>query len=290
MIWKAVRLAIYKRTNSSRKVMLRFLFFLVFFGTNFLGPGQDLDSLENNIEYEISQVGVYKGKSLYIHNPFVRSDSGFCINEILVNNQPMNINLNSPAIEVSFRKDLMYKPVALRLLHKSNCVPKILNPDAIVIHSSFKFVELQLNDTMMTWTTKGDRDDGQFTVERLGAEIWNTDTVIQAKGEFKGASYRYYPLLTSGTNKFRIKYSLPSGRYLYSHELEHEYYPALIEISPLVVTTELTLSRAVDWEITTLEGRTIVKGKAKVIPLRRLKAGDYYIRLGEEQIESFIKK
>ena len=251
---------------------------------------QNLDSLNENVEYEISQVGVYKGSSLYLHNPYVRSDGNFCINEILINDQTWDININKPAIEISFNEGLLYKPVALRIKHKRNCVPRILNPDAIVIHSSFKFVELNLTDSVFYWNTKGDREEAEYQVERLSIDTWLIDTLVQAKGVFSGAEYEYRPLLQSGTNKFRIRYTLPSGRYLYSHEVENEYYPEPVKISPQVVTDKLTLSRAVEWEITTLKGKSILSGSRTVIPLRRLKAGDYYIRLGEEQIESFSKK
>ena len=112
--------------------------------------------------------------------------------------------------------------------------------------------------------------------------------VIPSKGLFNGAAYVYYPQYSEGGNKYRIKYELSSGRYLYSMEMEHDHYPQQIFFSPRVVTDQMTFSQEADYEILR-QGKVILSGRAKSIPLRRLPPGDYAIVL-DGKADTFVKK
>ena len=48
---------------------------------------------------ELKLSGVYKGKNLYIQNPFSEK-GGFCINEIKLNGNHINDEINSSAFEI----------------------------------------------------------------------------------------------------------------------------------------------------------------------------------------------
>ena len=58
---------------------------------------------------------------------------------------------------------------------------------------------------------------------------------------------------------------------------------------PEVVTDKMTLSDFAHFEILNELGEVILEGKGKVISLRLLKAGDYFIVL-EDQEYPFVKK
>ena len=112
---------------------------------------------------------------------------------------------------------------------------------------------------------------------------------MTSSGQFEGSEYAVFPDLKEGVNKFRIKYEVQStGKYLYSEELEHVYYPEPIRIFPLTVTRNLNLNRVADYEISTPEGYTILTGRGKVIELERLRRGEYFITV-ENTIEKFTK-
>lgn len=238
---------------------------------------------------ETAITGVFKGQSLYVQNPYDRTSNEFCINRIHINSRLVDINLRLSALKLNFKSIDLFTPVSVKIDHKESCKPKIINPEAILFHSSFKFDSLFLNDSILTWTTKGDRHEGNFTVEQLRGDFWDPVEKLRAKGIFEGTQYVYFPVHHDGGNKYRIKYSLPNGRFLYSKEMEFVYYPEPVTFSPKVVQDRITLSRNAEYEIMNSGGDVILRGQAKEIPLRRLKPGDYFIHI-EGMSESFVKK
>ncbi|MFY0652925.1 MAG: hypothetical protein JXQ96_12860 [Cyclobacteriaceae bacterium] len=234
--------------------------------------------------------GVYQGHSLYIQNPYDAETDKFCIQSISVNKKEIDLNLRLSAIKLNFSKVDLFTPVIVKINHADSCKPKFINPEAILFHSSFKYDSLFISDSLIRWHTKGDKREGVYTVEKLaGGGYWNEVSTIKAKGEFEGADYVYFPLYDEGGNKYRIKYSLPNGRFLYSEEMEIFHFNDPITFSPKSVTDKITLSRPSDFQIMNSDGEVILSGSGRVIPLRRLKKGDYMIYL-DGYTDSFIKK
>ncbi len=98
------------------------------------------DSACNSSRYEdygnlIILKGIYKGKNLYVQNPFSDCHSnGFCTIKYTVNG-----NMTADAVESSgYEIDLslfrlkLGENVEIRIEHKTTCLPKILNPEVIL--------------------------------------------------------------------------------------------------------------------------------------------------------------
>ncbi|MEM8894518.1 MAG: hypothetical protein AAGC88_08070 [Bacteroidota bacterium] len=241
------------------------------------------------LSQELRVTGVYQGKSIFIQNPLFVEREEACVTRIYVNDVAQKLDYKSSALEVSFSGKELYVPVTVLVKHQPDCTPKILNEDAVRFHSTFSFTELQLNDTALYWKTKGERMNSKYTVEKLFFDGWEYDQEVTASGNFEGSNYSVFPDLKEGINKFRVKYeALGTGRYLFSNEVEHVYYPEPIRIFPLSVVRNLNLSRVADYEISTPEGYTILTGRGKVIELERLRRGEYFITV-ENRIEKFVK-
>lgn len=237
---------------------------------------------------ELLLTGVYKGEGLYIQNPYNADSGKFCVQSIYVNGKKTKTNLSLTAVRLAFRDVDLYTPVSVKVVHGDSCKPKIVNPEAILYHSNFKFDSLVLNDSIMHWYTKGDRRDGKYQIEKMKGEYWDVVKVLRSKGRFDGAQYVFFPEHSDGGNKYRIKYELPEGRYLYSVEMEHYHYPESVTFAPKLVTDKMTFSREARYEILK-EGTVILQGKAKEIPLKRLAPGDYSIIIEGEE-DTFVKK
>ncbi len=233
--------------------------------------------------------GVYQGNSLYIKNPYDAASDSFCIESISINKKNIQTDFKLSAIKLNFKDVGLFTPVVVKIKHKENCKPRFINPEAIRFHSSFKFDSLAITDSLIQWHTKGDSREGNYILEKLQGDYWQEITTIQAKGDFEGANYIYFPDYTEGGNKFRIKYTLPDGRYLYSSEMEVFFYKEPITFTPKSVTDKITLSRHSEFQIMNAEGEVILSGAGRVIPLRRLKKGDYTIYL-DGYTDNFIKK
>ena len=238
---------------------------------------------------ETALTGVFKGHSLYIQNSYQRDSGEFCINEIFVNDKKINVNLKLSALKINFENVELFSPVSIKVNHKVYCNPRIVNPEAVLYHSSFKFDSLFLNDSLLTWHSKGDKKNGVFKIERLEDDYWETLTRIRAKGYFDGAQYVYFPEHKAEGNIYRIKYQLPNGRYLYSEEMEFFKFPEEVSFSPKNVEDVITLSEKAPYIITNEFGKEIMKGNSKIIPVGMLKPGEYNIKL-EGKNESFTKQ
>lgn len=237
---------------------------------------------------EIVLTGVFKGDPIFIQNPYHPGLKNFCINSIEINDKLLDIDYSLSAINLDFKGIDLYSPVKISINHKNVCKPVIVNKEAILFHSSFKFTDLVLNDSLMVWTTKGDRSGAVFEVEKLYADGWSLLRTIHSTGKFQGDRYECVPELDEGANKFRIKYKVNENRYLYSSELELEYYPEPVELITATVANIIRFNRVSDFRIEDQSGQTVLAGNGKAINISHLKAGEYFIYFDETPVR-FLK-
>ncbi len=245
--------------------------------------------VEDSIYYvDLKMTGVYQGKSLYVQNPYYSAIGEFCVKEVRVNKKKVNLNYKLSALRLDFEGVSENSPVYIDVNHIAHCAPKIVNPLAIYYHSNFKFTKLVLNDTILYWEAKGDRTDGKYRIEQLSGDFWSELEVYDSKGVFEGTNYEYSPYHLIGSNKYRIKYELPNGRFLYSDELEYVHYDEPVTFN--IAANRLIFSQFTDYEIQNEKGNVILQGEGREIPLRTVKPGQYIIFFNGEQSDSFIKK
>ena len=107
-------------------------------------------------EVETNLAGVYQGKTLFIQNPFDKVNREFCVEKIYINERELDINYKLSALKLDFSDYDLFTPVKIRLMHRDTlCVPVIINPDAILFHTIFRFVSVSLTDSALIWSTKG---------------------------------------------------------------------------------------------------------------------------------------
>ncbi len=250
--------------------------------------GQDLASLETNL------AGVFQNKTLFIQNPYNRGTREFCVQEVRINGQRVETNYNLSALKIDFKGFDSYTPVKIKILHKDTlCTPIIINPDAILFHTIFRFSEVVLTDSTLMWYTKGERGIGEFEIEKLSNNFWIDQEIIKAGGRYEGQEYVHYPSLDEGSNKYRIRYNFPPGSrvdHLYSEEIEYEFYPEPVEFNPKSAKTRLILSRATHYEIYDKGQNLVLEGQGNEIDVRVLRRGEYIIYFDGRFPGVFIKE
>ncbi len=243
---------------------------------------------------ETNLAGVYQGKILFIQNPFDKSDRQFCIDRILINEQELDINYRVSALKIDFQGFDLYTPVKIRLVHKDTvCIPTIINPEAILFHTIFRFTEVVLTDSALIWSTKGESGIGEFEIEKLFNGVWVDQEVKPAVGRYEGVDYTYYPNMEEGANKYRIRYNFPPGsrlKYLYSWEVDFDHYPEPVEFTPKSAKTKLYLSRSTHYEIYDAGSKLVHEGQGKVIDVTILRQGQYVIYFNGKDPGTFIKE
>ena len=238
--------------------------------------------------------GVYQGRTLFIQNPYNRQSRSFCIDRIFVNNEPLILNYKLSAIKLDFENFDLYTPVNIEIVHADSvCSPIIINSEAILFHTIFRFSSIALSDSSLTWTTKGERGIGSFEIEKLDNGIWLDMEVVQAEGTYEGATYSYFPELGEGANKYRVKYIFPRGSrstYLYSMEVDYDHYPEPVEFRPQSAKTRLFLSRHSPYEIYDANNDLVLSGSGIEIDVRVLRRGQYVIYFDGKDPGSFQKE
>lgn len=237
-------------------------------------------SFSQVMENETTLTGVYQGRTLFVQNPFIREAKDFCITEVYINKSKVEIPTRRSALKLDFEGYDLFTPVHVQLIHKDSiCQPKIINPEAILFHTIFRFSEVTLSDSALLWTTKGENGMGYFELEKLDV-VWRVQDTIRAQGVYEQSDYSYFPVLDEGANKYRLKYNFPSGsriQYIYSWEVDYDHYPEPVEFKPKNAKTTLYLSRASQWEIYNANSEMVLSGSGKEVDIRGLRRGEYVI-------------
>ena len=133
---------------------------------------------------------------------------------------------------LDFNQIDLFSPVSIKIFYKDSlCNPIVINPDAIFYHSNFRFNRIAVSDTLLEWETQGEHGEGNYFIERLSDGLWEQIAEVKSTSKFEKSSYEISPVLVPGANKFRIKYDFDNDKYLYSQELDYEYYPSPVIFS-----------------------------------------------------------
>ena len=151
--------------------------------------------------------GVYQGRNLYVQNPFAGTGIGFCTTEVLINGKKSTDEIQSSAFEIDFSSYNLKigDKVEVRIKHKDDCKPKVLNPEVLKLSSTFEVIAFKAIDGIVNFTTKGESASMPFTVEQFRWNKWVKIGEVQGKGTVEANSYSVKVNNHSGINKFRIQ-------------------------------------------------------------------------------------
>lgn len=239
---------------------------------------------------ELILEGVYRGRDIYIQNPYVNVEGGaYCINSISVNGDQVMVDPASSAVKVNLSKMSIDDPVIIQIRHSSLCTPKVLNPEVLNKGSSFGFIQALTDDASISWVTTGELPgDGKFFIEKLKLDGWQVISVVPSKGNLDNNQYSLGIQHYSGDNRLRI-------RYVYGMEEvvsdEIEFYS---DMNPILIYPEdkvydlLSLTRPTDYVIKDFDGNLLMKGVGQDINVEQLPYGEFYIII-ENREEIFFR-
>jgi hypothetical protein len=237
----------------------------------------------------LTLTGVYQGKNLYIQNPFTGNQKDFCANEVFVNDIKVLTNIQSSAFEIDLSHLKVQEPVTIKITHKDDCKPKILNPQVIKATSSFQFSSFNVDSEHIVWSTKGEKPGGKMFVEHFQYNSWVVIKELPAKGGVIINNYDMKASHNSDLNKYRIKFTEADGQVFYSQIVEFKSSLEKVTFYPTRVSDKITLSRDADYEILDAVGTVIKKGKGKEIDLTGKPSGVYYLNT-DNQTNKIFKK
>lgn len=243
---------------------------------------------------ELVLKGVYRGKDIYVKNPYNKTSQSFCTLRVLVND---NTVVENPKVS-AFKIDLSHLNfgglVIIRIEHVDGCTPQIINPQVLSVDNSFKFVVNQASNNSIDWTTQGENAVGTFVIEQ---EIYHPDKTITweelkrvpGKGGLTMNSYSIAPAHFPGENNYRIRYDSPERESVYSVLIKYTSTKTPITFYPVSVTTKITLSEPTIYQISDRNGRVIKSGSGSSIQCQELRPGEYFLHI-QNRVEKFVKK
>jgi|TARA_B110000046_G_C12980565_1_gene393112 hypothetical protein len=250
-----------------------------------------INAFQVDPEYSTEYIGVHRGNSLFIQNPYRKVSSDYCITKIDLNGKSLNLNYQLSALILDFNQIDLFSPVSVKIFSKDSlCKPIVINPDAIFYHSNFSFNKIDVSDTLLEWETQGEHGKGNYSIEKLSEGLWEQIDEVKSKSKFEEAIYGITPLLVPGANKFRIRYDFNEDKYLYSQEFDFEYYPSPVSFQINDSKELLKLSRKAHFEIFDAGSTLVMEGDGIVINISKLKEGDYVIYFDGIAPTGFSKK
>jgi len=236
--------------------------------------------------------GNYQGKNIYVQNPFAGNGVGFCVFEVTVNDQVTTDEINSSAFEIDF-KNFQLKlgdKVSVKVKHKGDCKPKVLNPEVLKPKSTFEVISMSIDgDGSLKWSTKGETGKLPYIVEQFRWNKWVKVGEVEGNGTSDVNQYAFKVTPHSGKNQFRVKQVDYTGQPRLSKPVDFNSTISEVTFSPVKVSKDILFSEETMFEIYDQYGNVVKKGFAKTVDASNLPKGVYYLnwdcKMGE-----FIKK
>jgi len=251
-----------------------------------------LFTLQANATGVIVLEGHYQGKNLYVQNPFAENGVGFCTFEVTINGEVTTDEVNSSAFEIDFsiRQLKIGDPVIVKIKHKDDCNPKVLNPEVLKPKSTFEIVTMKVaKDGNFNWTSKGETGKLTYIVEQFRWNKWIKVGEVDGNGSTAESNYKFKITPHSGENKFRVKQVDYSGKPRYSSASRYLSTLGEISFSPKKAKTEVLFTNQTLFEVYDSYGNIVKKGFGEKVNISNLKKGIYYLNY-DNKTDTFVKK
>ncbi len=235
--------------------------------------------------------GTYQGKNIYVQNPFTGNLKDFCTDEVYVNDKLILKSPKSSAFEIDLSYLNLKDAVTIKIIHKDDCLPKILNPQVIQTKSKFAFSSFNIDEDGIHWSTKGERSAGTFYVQQFVNNSWSTIKKVSGRGK-PSDSYNINSEHHSGKNTYRVRYLEEDGQTFYSKEVDFASSKIPVKFYPKRVTDFIYFEPAepVKYVIYDRYANVVKKGKAAKIDCTDLKGHEQYTIVFDNQTKDFLKK
>lgn len=237
--------------------------------------------------------GNYQGKNLYVQNPYASNNVGFCTIKVTVNGNTTSDAIESSAYEIdlSIHKLRVGDPVTVVIEHKVDCTPKVLNPEVLKPRSTFKVIDMKVDDKgKLTWKTTEENGKLPFVVEQYVWNKWITVGEVDGKGTPAENTYEFQLTPHSGENKVRIKQVDYTGRPNPSQAKTFtDGNIQAVDFNPKTVKDKITFTSKTRYEIYDSYGNIVKKGYSNEVDCTNLKKGAYYINFDNKDSQ-FVKR
>ncbi len=241
--------------------------------------------------------GNYQGKNLYVQNPFASGNVGFCVTEVKVNGNVTTDEIGSSAFEIDLKTHQLKigDKVEVKIIHKADCKPKVLNPEVLKPKSTYEIVSMEVNQGgSLKWSTKAEQGKLAFIIEQFRWNKWVKIGEIDGAGTPNVNNYEFKVSPHSGKNQFRVKQTDYSQQPRLSKPVEFVSTSCEVSFTPQKVTKDITFScgdKPTDtmYEIYDQYGNIVKRGYGSNVDCTNLPKGGYFLNF-DNKMGEFVKK
>ncbi len=274
--------------SMKKTILYLFLFFITI--NNTLNAQGGVIILEGN----------YQGKNLYVQNPFQSGGVGFCVNEVKVNGNITTDEVTSSAFEIDLKPHKLNigDKVEIKIFHKEDCKPKVLNPEVLKPKSTFEVVSMTVDkEGTVKWTTKSETGKLTFAIEQFRWNKWVKVGEVDGTGTPTSNDYSFKIVAHSGKNQIRVRQTDYSGQPRLSKPVEFMSEVPEMEYAPLKASKDVNFflkgksDKALEtmYEIYDQYGNIVKKGFGSKVDVSNLPKGGYFLNF-DNKMGEFVKK
>jgi len=224
---------------------------------------------------EILLSGVYRGKDIFIQNPFTNLEGSFCVEYIEVNGKRVIEQPDVSALKVDLSAFSISDSVHILIKHHNVCTPRVLNADVLDAANSFSYIQIIADDASISWVTTGELPGrGWYEILKMKLDGWMPIDTVLAKGNLDNNQYSVGVQHYSGENLFKLVYHYES------RSIDSDQFDFYSDLEPITFFPEdqiydlITLSRPTDYVIKTHDGRILLAGYGQDIVVSALPYGE----------------
>jgi hypothetical protein len=241
--------------------------------------------------------GNYQGKNLYVQNPFGSGGVGFCVTEVLVNGNITTDETNSSAFEIDFKphKLAIGDKVEIKIKHKEDCKPKVLNPEVLKPKSTFEVITMTIDkDGTVKWSTKSETGKLAYAIEQFRWNKWVKVGETDGEGTPKTNNYTFKITPHSGKNQVRVRQTDYSGQPRLSKPVDFTSDVPEISFAPQKASKDINFVAGdkpyeTMYEIYDQYGNVVKRGFGATVDVSNLAKGGYFLNY-DNKMGEFIKK
>ena len=233
--------------------------------------------------------GTYQGNNVYIQNPLSDSVSDYCTISIEVNKIKILTGFEMSAYEI--RLDTMNLKmgdhVNVSISHWTDCSPKILN-SLVTPRPTYEIRKISIDSTgLLKWNTVKENGKLSYIIEQYIWNKWISVGEVTGKGQAVLNDYESTVVLHSGVNKFRVKQQDANGKNYLSRTVEVDSGLKPIKLKSNYFNEQIDFGIITHYEIYDAYGNVIKKGMDKIVDVKNLEKGSYFVNFDNQQTQMY---
>ncbi|SMG48764.1 hypothetical protein SAMN05661096_03516 [Marivirga sericea] len=228
--------------------------------------------------------GFYHGENIFVRNPYLGQDAGFCIEQIYLNGKLLVENPEISAFEIDMESLELDTRVVIRIVHQNDCQPELANPEVIEADLKFSWLKIYVDENQIIWITTKEAEEGFYIVEKQMDDDWMPLDTVKTKGGIFINQHSVELDHLKGDNLYRVQYHDPKLDVNYSESFN--FYSDKEEISHAIDEDKwiIEFTQEVSYLLYNDNSRIIKRNKGVSCDISKLPKGQYMVKYDNKEV------